>query len=108
MTTTQLVWGRAGSETFGTPVPVFNSPGAVSERITPSLVNRVSTTSASASAQRSFCRVTTDTAIYVKFGPASGLNAANDTGIARFMVPANWSELFEVASGDFAAVVLVP
>ena len=111
MSTTQLVWGKAGSNAYGPTVPVFTSPGAVSELITPTAQSTLSANSA-AQVTRSFCRVTTDaSAVYVKFGPASGLTSLTDPSVGagtggRFMVPSNWSEIFEVNAGDSAAVSL--
>lgn len=102
MATTQIVWGRAGSEIYGTPVPVFNAISATSESITPSGANQVSASS-NTSAQRAICRVSTDTQIYVAFGPALTVDATVDTN-PRFLVTANRAEMFEVAPGDYAAV----
>ena len=47
-----------------------------------------------------FCRVATDTAIKVSFGPAP--NAGTDAG-ALLLLPG--TELFEVAPGDYADII---
>lgn len=73
--------------------------GATVESEVPSGANAATT--AAATASQPFCRVATDTAVYVSFGSAP--NASTDT--IRFFVPAGATEFFRIASGDKAAVV---
>jgi len=73
--------------------------GTVVETETPSGSNAATT--AAATASQGFCRVATDTLVYVSFGSAP--NAGTDT--LRFLCPANSVSIFRVSSGDKAAVI---
>ena len=59
-------------------------------------------TTAAANASQGFCRVATDTAVYVTF--ASSPTASSTAG---FLVPANTVSVFRVQSGDKAAVITI-
>ena len=80
-------------------VPAVIADDAVSETKTPSGSN--GTTTAAATGSRNICRVATDTAVYVSFGPAP--DASTDT--SRFYMPAGAIEYYVVDSGWIAAVV---
>ena len=82
------------------PVPVASS--VASEGIVPSGSNQQTTLTAPTGIADLMCRVATDTAVYVTFGPNP--NALSGTA-ARFFIPANGVEYFRVNPGDEAAVV---
>lgn len=78
--------------------PAPYNGGATWEAKTPAGTS--SQTTASANASQGFCRVSTDTAIYVAFG--SNPTASSSTG---FYMPAGSVEYFRVASGNKGAVI---
>ena len=59
-------------------------------------------TTAAALATQGFCRVATDTAVYVTFAASPTASAS-----AGFMVPANTVAFFRIQSGDKGAVITV-
>lgn len=79
--------------------PVLDMRNAIVETKAPS--GSSSATTVSADKDSTFCRVATDTAVYVSFGSAP--NATSDT--IRVYMPAGCTETFKVRYGDKAAVV---
>lgn len=94
MATTQFAFVSVGEDAHDIPY-VAN---ASCEDKTPSGTS--SATTAVAGASQKFCRVATDTQVYVSFG--SSPNAGSDT--IRFLCPANSVNWFRVSAGDKAAV----
>lgn len=82
------------------PVPIAST--VTSETLTPSASNQQTTAVAPTGIPEVMCRVATDTAVYVTFGPNP--NALTGTA-ARFLIPANGVEYFRVTPGNKAAVV---
>ncbi len=97
MALTQFAFCSVGADN---EIAVYNG-GSTVESEAPSGSNAATT--AAATATQNFCRVATDTAVYVSFGSAP--NAGTDT--IRFFVPANSVQLFRVASGDKGAVITI-
>ena len=97
MATTQFAFCTVGQDH---DLSVYTA-GATTEQKTVSGTN-ATTTAAAIEGQR-FCRVATDTAVYVSFGSAP--NAGTDT--IRFMMPANTVSWFRVAVGDKGAAITV-
>lgn len=94
MALTQFAFGSLNAD-----VPAFFVAGSQVESEAPS-GSSVATT-ATATATQTTCRVATDTAVYVSFGPAP--NASSDT--IKFFMPAGSVEYFRISSGNKAAVV---
>lgn len=94
MAVTQFAFGAVNAD-----IPSMFAEGATVETETPSGSN--SATAAAATASQPFCRVATDTAVYVSFGAAP--NAGTDT--IRFFIPAGSVEYFRVAAGSKGAVI---
>jgi len=82
------------------PVPVASS--VTSEGIAPTASNQQTTATAPTGIPEVMCRVATDTPVYVAFGDSPNALTATD---ARFYIPANGVEYFNVKVGDKAAVV---
>lgn len=101
MAVTQFAFVQVGVgfESSNIPVPVASS--VTSEHKTPSASNQQTTATVPAGLANPMCRVSTDTAVYVKFGTNPD---ATVTG-ARFFIPANGVEYFLVKTGEKAAVV---
>ena len=95
MALTQFAFCPVGEDAHDIPY----AGGAVVESKTPSGTSGATTAVAPASAK--FCRVATDTQVYVSFGSAP--NAGTDT--VRFLCPANTVNWFRVSAGDKAAVI---
>src|SRR5262245_56158048 len=108
MATTQFSFCRVGLFQFGNVTPVvMTGYGVSSESVSVTGSNQQTTAVAPESKTGGgypFCRVATDTAVYVSFG--SNPNALSGT-TTRFMVPAGAIEYFAVTPGDKAAVVTV-
>ena len=94
MALTQFVFCAVNAD-----IPAAFAEGATVETETPSGSNAATT--AAASASQPFCRVTTDTDVYVSFGVAP--NAGTDT--VRFLLLAGSTEYFRVRSGAKGAVI---
>lgn len=94
MALTQFAFGSVGTD-----VPSFYAAGSAVESEVPTATSGATATAAAAT--QLVCRVATDTAVYVSFGPAP--NATTDT--IKFFVPSGAVEYFRVSSGDKAAVV---
>lgn len=86
----------------GGVVPAVIPALSTCETISASATNQQST-GAAASGQ-TICRVASDVAVYVEFGPNP--DATNNTG-GRFLVLAGGTEYFSVNTGDKAAVVTI-
>jgi hypothetical protein len=108
MATTQFAFCRVGLMQYGNVTPVaITGYGVSSESV--SVTGSNQTTTATAPETKTgggypFCRVSTDTAVYVAFGSAP--NALTGT-TTRFMLPAGAVDYFAVTPGDKAAVVTV-
>ena len=94
MASTLFAFGQVNAD-----IPSMFSEGATVETETPSGSNAA--TSAASRADQPFCRVATDTDVYVSFGTAP--NAGTDT--IRFFIPAGSVEYFRIPSGSKAAVI---
>lgn len=94
MAVTQFAFGQVNAD-----IPSMFSEGATVETETPSGSNAV--TAAASRKDQPFCRVATDTDVYVSFGAAP--NAGTDT--IRFFVPAGSVEYFRVPAGSKASVI---
>ena len=77
------------------------SEGAVVEGEAPSGTNAATT--AVALGNHNYCRVATDTAVYVSFNAAP--NAGTDA--SRFMMPANTVAFFRISPGYKGAVITI-
>lgn len=102
MPLTHFAFVQVGVEFSGRsniPVPVAST--VTSEHKTPSGSNQQTTATAPTNIPDVMCRVSTDTAVYIKFGANPD---ATVTG-SRFYMPANAVEYFRVTPGDKAAVV---
>lgn len=95
MAATQFAFVSISSDAEAIPF----TAGATVETETPSGSNAATT--AEADATQRFCRVATDTLVYVSFGAAP--NAGTDT--IRFLMPANSVSFFRVSAGDKGAVI---
>ncbi len=108
MATTQFAFCRVGQMQYGNVTPVvITGYGISSESVSVTGSNQQTTATAPAVATGGgtpFCRVATDTAVYVAFG--SSPNAATGT-TTRFMLPAGAVDYFAVTPGDKAAVVTI-
>lgn len=94
MAVTQFAFGSVNAD-----IPSMFVEGVTVETETPSGSNAA--TAAAARADQPFCRVATDTDVYVSFGTAP--NASTDT--IRFLLPAGSVEYFRVPAGSKAAVI---
>ena len=97
MALTHIAFCTVGVSGFGGSIPVADSEEVVCEGITPSGSNQQS-----AASTRSFVRVSTDTAVYIATG--ADPNALTST-TARFYMPANSVEYFQIEKGNKVAVV---
>jgi len=101
MALTHFTFGAVGDASGGENNTFMLADGITSEGIVPSGSNQQTTAVAPAIGKRPYCRVATDTAVYVTFGTApDATNAA-----ARFFMPANSIDYFVVTAGHEAAVV---
>lgn len=94
MAATQFAFGQVNAD-----IPSMFASGATVETETPSGSNAATT--AASRADQPFCRVATDTDVYVSFGAAP--DASTDT--IRFLLPAGSVEYFRIPSGSKGAVV---
>jgi hypothetical protein len=99
---TQFAFCQLGVSFNKSDLQVAVSRPVEAESITSSGSNQQTTITAPTDMTGLVCRVATDTAVYVKFGPDP--NALTDTG-ARFFMPIGSVEYFRVKPGDKAAVV---
>lgn len=79
-------------------------PPTATQTLTPIATNTASTAAAPASGAPLYCRVATDTQIYIAFGAAPDATVAG----TRVMMPANTVATFRVQPGDKAAVATAP
>lgn len=84
----------------GGVLPIIRPSLSTSETLTPSGSNQ--STTATAGAGQTICRITTDTNIYVEVGASP--DATSDAG-GRALVMAGQTEYFAVSLGHKAAVV---
>lgn len=94
MAATQFVFCAVNAD-----IPAVFTEGATVETETPSGSNAATT--AASTASQTFCRVTTDTDVYVSFGAAP--DASSDT--IRFLLLAGNTEYFRIPAGSKGAVV---
>lgn len=101
--TTQIVFGIAGDASNGNGIiPVMRSDGIVSQTISASGTNTISSITAPALGQTPICLIATDVAIYFAVGGNSP-----DAGVtsSRFFLPAGLSIAVACDVGDKAAVI---
>lgn len=79
-------------------------PPSSAQTITPIATNTASTATAPSSGGPLYCRVATDTQIYIAFGSSPDATVA----ASRVMMPANTVATFRVQPGDKAAVATAP
>lgn len=105
MALTQFLFGVAHMSDIQTPGPWMYARGAVSSDIEPtaSAANTDTVAAPRTSPTSPVCHVTTDTEVYISFGPAP--DASSDAGRIRML--ANTERTFYVAPGDKGSVVTV-
>jgi hypothetical protein len=96
MALTQIAFCQVGFLRYGAALPITDGESAVSQTLTPSGSNQQSAASATP-----FVRVATDTAIYVAIGTAPDATVST----ARFWLPANSVEYFQIEIGNKVAIV---
>ena len=96
MALTQVAFVQIASD-----IPGPFSSGAAVESVTPTGTSAM--TSAASVAAQPWCRIATDTAVYVAFGAAPNATTAD----VRFFLPAGQTEYCRIPSGSKVAVVTV-
>lgn len=95
MALTQITFCKVGFLVFGAALPMTDGESAVTESVTPSGSNQQSSAST-----RPHVRIATDTAVYVAIGASPDATVTT----ARFWMPANSVEYFQIEVGNKVAI----